>query len=316
MGRQTAKMSEASGFFSCDRSAALRHAFIMTLVLAFCAAGCGRSGSTTTQENAVKRYGIATVYPMAAIVREIAGNRMEVVWKIDWLCENGLDPRDLQLTDEQRRDTRRCDLMFTSGFGDKWAGDMLNVTQRAEHVVELASTPAGMRYGGVHGALWLDVGVMKQFAEQARERLTVNDPRHEAEYRQNAADFTKSLDALEAEYRSKLAPLWGRKFLSLRRTWQPMVLRFGLEEVSPVDTDPQKMTDEDVKALKQAAKEKNIGILAIDSSLLPGVQRELQLRTGLTLMPLDLVGTSAPDGRSTYVKMMRYNLDQLVEALK
>ena len=55
--------------------------------------------------------------------------------------------------------------------------------------------------------------------------------------------------------------------------------------------------------------------LVIDATLLPGVRRELQRRIGLRLISLDPLGSSAPDGRSTWVRVMRYNLDQLVEGL-
>ena len=48
----------------------------------------------------------------------------------------------------------------------------------------------------------------------------------------------------------------------------------------------------------------------------PPLAAELERRTGLRLMLLDVVGTSAPDGRSTWVKLMRYNLEELEKEIE
>ena len=70
------------------------------------------------------------------------------------------------------------------------------------------------------------------------------------------------------------------------------------------------------KKSEKAAKDEGTSILAVDVSLLPGVRRGLELRTGLHTLSLDLVGSSAPAGRSTWLKVMRYNLEQLESGLK
>ena len=58
-------------------------------------------------------------------------------------------------------------------------------------------------------------------AEAVRERMSILDPNFAEQYRQNATAYEKELDELEAEFKAGLAPLRGRKFLSLRRTWEP-----------------------------------------------------------------------------------------------
>jgi ABC-type Zn uptake system ZnuABC Zn-binding protein ZnuA len=289
---------------------------IALIALGLLVAGCHRdepaAGSTASSPQQPARSILALVYPLADVARQVGGDRVDV----QWLCENGLDPRDLRPTGDQVRLATNSDLVITSGFGDAWAGQMLSPDRRDVQLLDPADTPAGRLYSQPHGALWLDIRLVSQLTDTIRQRLALLNRKRDDEYHRNAAAYVKVLTSLEDRFRSELAPLRGRAFMALRPTWGPMVERFGLAEVAPLNTDPQHLTDDDVRTLQRVAREKKADLLAVDASLLPGVQRELQLRTGLRLLPLDLVGTSAPDGRSSYVRIMEYNLRQLVENLK
>ncbi len=177
------------------------------------------------------------------------------------------------------------------------------------------STATGRTYPVSHGCLWLDPRVAREIADAMQQRMSVLDVNHERQFRAASEKLAKEITDLDAEFQRRLKPIAGRKFLSLRATWAPLAERYGLKEVAPLNTEPQKLTDEDVQVLKKAAKDQAIGVLVVDASLLPGVRRELERRTGLRLILLDLVGSSAPDGRSTWVKLMRYNLEQLENGL-
>jgi ABC-type Zn uptake system ZnuABC Zn-binding protein ZnuA len=193
---------------------------------------------------------------------------------------------------------------------------MLDPQERATHVIALDALRSGLKFSDVHGDLWLDPHVAMNLTDAVRERLAVFDDRREGYYRQHANAYLQQLKELDNDFARRLAPFKGRRFLALRPTWMAMAKRYGLEEIAPFDTTPQKLTDDQVQLLRQTAKEKGTGILAVEASVLPGVKRELQLRTGLTLLPMDSLGTSASDGRSTYLRLMHYNLDQLCQGLR
>jgi ABC-type Zn uptake system ZnuABC Zn-binding protein ZnuA len=273
--------------------------------------GCDRSSSVAPVESS-KLHVLSSVYPLADVVRQVAGQQVE----IEWFCENGQDPRDIHLSDEQQKHGHQADMIVSSGFREPWAGEMLDLRQQALRLLQPDATAAGHEGPDPHGALWLDPQVIKEMAEMVRLRLTLLDSKREADYRKNSEAFIKEVEAVDADFRSRLAPMRGRPFLSLRPTWGALADRYGLEEVAPIDTDPRKLTDADIRKLKDAATEHGTDVLVIDAALLPGVQRELAMRTGLRLLPLDPLGSSAPDGRSTWVRMMRYNLEQLVNGLK
>jgi zinc transport system substrate-binding protein len=309
--------------FQTDKSWPGIRLCISLLWLALTAVGCDRPGPTSqASDQGPKRHVLATVYPLADVVRRVAGTSVD----LEWFCENGEDPRDLKLTEEQRKQAHAADMIVTSGFFDPWAGEALDLRQQALRIVRPDAMPAAAAAAAVtaaggpeearHGALWLDPPVVKEVADNLRERLTILEPRKERELRAGYEAFARDVDAIDADLRARLTPLKGKTFLCLRRTWGPLAERYGLEEVAPVNTEPRHLSDDDVRALKEAAKREHVDLLAVDAALLPGVQRELQLRTGLRLLLLDSVGSSAPDGHSTWIKLMRYNLEQLERGLK
>jgi zinc transport system substrate-binding protein len=284
-------------------------ASLATLLIAI--VGCDRQPATAPQE-APGLHVLSSVYPLADIVRQVAGDNVD----LQWFCENGQDPRDLRLSDAQQKFARQADLIVTSGFRELWAGDTLGARQQALRLLQPDSTPTGREIADAHGALWLHPQIVAEVADSIREKLTLMDSKHEADYRSAAKRIRTEIETIDEEFRTRLAPFKGKRFLSLRPTWSTLLIRYDIEEVTPLNTDPQKLTDEDVRKLKDTAKEANIHLLAVDAALLPGVQRELQMRTGLQLLLLDPLGSSAPDGRSTWVKLMRYNLEQLEKGLR
>lgn len=287
----------------------------MLLSAVGCAAlSCDRQPAESIHDS-VKIHVLSTVYPLADVVRQVAGKQFEKV-EIESFCENGTDPRDLRLSAQQKRNAGRADLVLTSGFLESWAGEAMDSRQQALRLLQPDSTPTGRLLPDSHGALWLNPQIVKEMADTVRERLTVLDSKHEPQYREGRDAFLREVDALDNEFRERLAPFKGRQFLSLRPTWSALAERYDLEEIAPIDTDPHRLTDDEVRKLKKTAEEEGIKVLVIDAALLPAVQRELQQRTGLRLLPLDLLGSSAPDGRSTWIRIMRYNLEQLEKGLR
>jgi len=58
------------------------------------------------------------------------------------------------------------------------------------------------------------------------------------------------------------------------------------------------------------------GAVFVDASTPVAVRQQIEERTGLRAVTLDALGTSAADGRNTWAKVMRYNLEQLKRGLE
>jgi ABC-type Zn uptake system ZnuABC Zn-binding protein ZnuA len=164
--------------------------------------------------------------------------------------------------------------------------------------------------------LWLDPPVVREMVDRLRVRLTVLDARREVELRANATAYVGEVDAVEREFAAALAPFKGRKVLIVRPVWGAMLARYGLEPVAPVSVSEEKLTVADFKdRIVPAAREAKASAIFVDDATPGGVRQQIEDRSGLKVLSLDAVGTSAVDGRNTWARVMRYNLAQVLKGM-
>jgi ABC-type Zn uptake system ZnuABC Zn-binding protein ZnuA len=95
-----------------------------------------------------------------------------------------------------------------------------------------------------------------------------------------------------------------------------MLARYGLEPIAPVNTSEERLTPADFKdRLVPAARAAGVKTIYVDDATPRAVRQQIEDRTGLTVLTLDSVGTSATAGRNTWAKVMRYNLEQIRKGL-
>jgi len=287
-------------------------------VLLICAvaaiAGCdSRSGTPTPAPTASRQIEVlATVYPLAEIVQQIGGDHVNV----QWLCEGGQRPEDLEINAALKQRANKVALVMTSGPWDDWTGSELGAEARAARLVEPGRMPAAAAGADLKAYLWLDPPVVREMADAARLRLTVVDTGHERDFREGAARVTAEIDQVDRAFRDDLARFAGKTVLAVRPSWAAMCARYRLKLVTPVDVIETKLTAEDFRTLSRAARAQNVKTIFVDESTPAAVRQQIAERTGLTPLTLDALGTSAPDGRSTWAKVMRYDLEQLKKGLE
>src|SRR5438105_1466418 len=201
-------------------------------------------------------------------------------------------------------------MVITSGPWDQWAAVELTPEMRSARLVEPERMTPG-RSGDTKAYLWLGPAVMREMIESMRLRLTVLDPAHDADYRKNAQGCQTEVDAVDAEMRAGLAKWKGAKVLAVRPAWGALCGRYGLALVTPVEASEEKLSPGHFKSIKESAKREGFKTLIVDAGVPAGVRQQIEEKTGLKTVTLDAVGSSAPDGRNTWAKVMRYDLEQL-----
>jgi len=287
--------------------------YLVALVLAVI--GCDRSPIPPSANPDIKLHVLATVFPVADLVRQIGGQWVSV----DWVVEGSRDPRDIEPSPELRRKMDQANFIVTSGYEDAWASQDLTQNSRNERLLPPDVTPAGRedaRQSVGQAALWLDPEVAWQLCDAIRNKLSLLDPAHDPDYRANAGALQEELRGIIAEYQPKFAPLPQKKFLVLRPGWGALAERFGLQEMHPIDAQPAGLTEQQVRDLQKASMTAGTHVLVLDTLLPPALTRDIATRTGLRLLPLDFLGSSASVGRHTYVELLRYDLEQLEKGLR
>jgi ABC-type Zn uptake system ZnuABC Zn-binding protein ZnuA len=275
--------------------------------------GCDRSPSSPGGAGGPPKRRVsvlATTYPLAEIAKRVGGSWADV----QWLLEAGRRPEEIETTPEVNQRANKVDLVITGGPWDDWAQQQLSTDARSRHLIEPDRMPSAQD-ADPKAYLWLNADVIRDVIETLRVRITLIEPRHEVEARANATACATEVETVDREIAAQLAGLKGRKVLVARPVWGAMLARYGLEQVAPVDVSEEKLTPEDFRRITSAAKAAGAKSIFVDAATPAGVRQQIEDRTGLKVLTLDAVGSSAPEGRNTWPKLMRYNAEQLKAGL-
>ena len=249
---------------------------------------------------------VATAYPLADIARQIAGSSA----KCDWIAEQGQALDAIDPTTAVLDQIRQADLVLTSGQGEEWAVKGFDDPMRSKSVLRLDLLAAAKPDSGCR-QLWLDPMVAKGFAAELAQRLALKRPQEAGTFRDNATKLSAEIDHLMAVDDLKLGMLRGRKVLVLSTDYSALTRSLGLIEVQPVTVAPLRLSDDDLRALRQAIQTDSPVAMLVEVGLPPAVQQDLVARLNIPVIALDSLGTSSGVGRNTYQAILRYDLDQL-----
>lgn len=178
----------------------------------------------------------------------------------------------------------------------------------------------GHAHGKVDPHIWLDPMNLKEIAGQISLSLQALDPANAASYKQNAEEFAKALDALDAEYKSELTKAKKKEFMVSHAAFGYLAHRYGLIQI-PVSgiTPDETPSQSDMIHLIETAKNhdlKYIGFEAVaQSKVADTIRREANL-TPLTLYTIDNVTTDQLKKGVHYLDLMRENLKTLKKMLE
>lgn len=273
---------------------------------------------------------VATVGMVADVVRNIAGNRANVVN----LVGEGVDPH---LYTPTRRDVvllRGADIIFYNGlFLEGRMGDVLRRMERrgtpvvavAEALMEAGDYPLLKEEDGLDPHLWMDVGAWKRVARIIGERLAEFDPPHADAYAANKERYVEELSELNEYVRGIVAtiPEERRVLVTAHDAFGYFGRAHGIEVrgIQGMSTDSEAGV-RDIENLIRFIAERNIPAVFIETSvsdrnvraLVEGARaRGHLLRIGGELFS-DAMG---PPGtyEGTYIGMIDHNATTLVRAL-
>lgn len=290
------------------------------LVLAFAAAAAVADASPLQV--------VATIEPLAMLVREIGGDRVEVAV----LVPPGASPHTFEPQPSDIAALARASLLVEVGAGlDTWARALaaaaspapprMTVTQAAG----LALLPAGASHAGSdrHGDaerfdphVWLDpVRVRDAIVPSLVAALTAHDGEGRTLYERNAWEFRAHLDALDAEVRRTLAG-HGTRFVAFHAAWRYFAARYGLEEIGVVEEAPgEEPAPRALAALVTRAREARVPAILVEPQLSPRVAKVLAAEFGATTVLVDPNGDPTDPERSRYAALMRWNARAFARAL-
>jgi zinc/manganese transport system substrate-binding protein/manganese/iron transport system substrate-binding protein len=311
---------------------ALVAAAVLALVTIACGEGDGDGANGATPETGTVRA-VTSLEVFADLVRNVGGDRVSV----QALLPSGADPHTYELPPSRVKDVAAADIVFINGLGlEEGIEDV--ITQNADGpVVELA---AGLRaldeaeehgdregaqeesddHGHSHDAgnphLWLDVRNAIAYVERIRDELIDLDPQGRAVYEANASAYIEELEALDAEFAAivETIPAERRKIVTYHDAFPYLAERYGLEVVAVVVPSPgQETSAQDVARLTRLLREEDVPAVFTEPQADNTVLELAAQDAGVPVY--ELLSGAYAHGVDSYTGLMRFNMEQLQEAL-
>lgn len=204
---------------------------------------------------------VASFVPIHSLVAGV----MEGIGRPEVLVRGNASPHTYQLKPSDARALERADLIIWVGESlEVFLGKPIRTLGSHAHVLELDDVPgidplparrggawepdendtereaaeAGHAHGPIDPHLWLDPARAARMVDAITGSLSELDPSHAAAYRANAERLKARLASLDAELKTKLAPLAHIPYIVFHDAYQYFEARYGLAAVGSVTVAP------------------------------------------------------------------------------
>jgi zinc transport system substrate-binding protein len=287
------------------------------------AAGC-------SQESAGDKLTVvATIFPLADFVKNVAGDKVEVVT----LLRSGDSPHTYEPSSRDMKAVHRAALLVVNGAGlDFWVEDLKNAASDNLVVVDTSVVLAeeglllsGDEYehddesddhGGVNPHYWLDPVLAQKQVESIASALVAVDPGNQDFYLDNAASYTGELKSLDEEIKNATQSFSSREFITFHASWTYFAKRYDLVEAAVIQEAPGKEPSVAyIKEVVDLAKELEVKAIFAEPQFNTQAAQAIANDSGAEVLLLDPLGGPGLEGRDSYIALMRYNVAQMEKAM-
>ncbi len=256
---------------------------------------------------------VASTTVLADFVRQVGNGRLASVQSV---VPSGVDVEDYNPTPADLRSVSDADFFVLNGLGlDLWASKLVDSAKPGLPTVTLSQ---GLSDDD-NPHLWLDVRYAKQYVQRIHDYLMQADPEGSATYDANTTAYQAQLDELDAWIVQQVAtiPPERRKLVTFHEAYPHFAARYGFELVGVVTPSPgQEPSAGELAELVRTVKAAHVPAVFSEAQFSPRLIQTLADEAGVSKVVTDLYNDSLGDPPlDTYVAMMRYNVEHIVQAL-
>ncbi|MEK4043466.1 metal ABC transporter substrate-binding protein [Paenibacillus sp. FSL H8-0048] len=269
---------------------------------------------------------VATYSIIADMTRNITGDKADVYSMVPI----GTDPH---MYDPLPADTGRvsgADLIFYNGLnletGKGWFQDLLKVTKKeaaafavSEEVTPMYLTEKG-KESQVDPHAWLDIQNAVKYVDVITARVIERDPDNKQYYLDNQTAYVKELTELDQYAKEAVSKVTQEKrvLVTSEGAFKYFSRAYGFESafIWEINTDSQG-TPEQMNRIIGIIKEKQIPALFLETSVNPKTMETISRETGVPVHSKIFTDSLAKEGEDgdTYLKMIKWNIDKVIEGL-
>jgi len=278
---------------------------------------------------------ITSIFPITDMVQQIGGEHVDVVL----VLPAGASPHTFEPKPSLVKKLSSARLFFMIGAGlEFWADKFVGLSNRRIKTVVLskgipliqtAGHPGGPKHphggdaisdpepgvGNPH--IWLDPEIAKSMVKKIAAALCEVDQQHCKYYMMREQRYLDELDRLDQMIKATVENFEIKKYVSFHASWDYFARRYGLEPVGVIEATPgRNPTLIQIKNIVTLIKKYRIRAVFAEPQLNPKAAEVIAREADVNVLFLDPVGGPRLKGRSTYLNMMRYNLNVLEGAMK
>lgn len=263
---------------------------------------------------------VTTIYPIYDFVKNIAGDKAEVIN----LVPAGMEPHDFELSTGDMRLLEQADLFVYNGAGmehfvdrtlEALSNDKLLVAEAAEDLTAIESDE-----GHTDPHTWLSVKNAMDEAAAIKDALVKMDPENAEYYEYNYADYREKLEKLDGKYRDELAELSHNTIVVAHEAFGYLCQEYGLRQEAieglTADSEPDSAR---MKEIIDFCKQEDIRVIFFEELVSPKVAETIAGETGaktMVLNPIEGLTAEQQEAGQDYIGLMEANLEALKEALQ
>jgi len=266
---------------------------------------------------------VASFTIIADMIRQVGGDHVDVVSLVGW---NG-DPHAYEPSPDDAKRLRAADIVFVNGMGlEGWMNRLISASGYQGKPVFTANgmSVLKMEEDGkviVDPHAWNSAANGTIYVRNIIEALSAADPEDAQDFKTSGEKYIKELEALDAYAHQEIdaIALAKRKVITTHDAFGYFSRDYGVMFLSPVglSTETEASAATVAKLIKQI-KAEHVHAYFFENSNDPRLVQQIAKATGA--VPggeLYVEALSPPDGpANTYAQMFRYNVDQLVRAMK
>ncbi len=302
----------------------------MALVICASLSGCGPRGRPQAVDRRATLIAVATIYPLYDWLRVLGGDEVEA----HCLLRPGDSPHTYAPQPQDAQILGRAALLVMVGKGlEPWAEKLgtsvagLRIIKLGEGIGALGDDEYERHEGDIdqraghdhpegNPHVWLSPRLAIMMVERLAEALSKADPANADAYYSRSEAYIRELAALEDEMKARLALYRGRRVVTCHAAFDYLLDDVGLALQASIQPYPGKEPSARyLEALVTWMREHNVKTVFAEPQLSPKAANVIASEVGGKVVILDPLGDPADPGRDSYLKMMRYNTEQLAYGL-
>ena len=255
----------------------------------------------------------ASILPVADWARNVGKERV----RISCVLSGSSSPHTFSPSPTDVKSLARADVFIMIGIGlEEWAEGLVSAAAKPNLTVLKLGQRLGLKQGD-NPHVWLDPHLAQKMVLQIAEAFSTLDPGAKEFYHDNANRYNGEIQALHERFSPQFAALGQRKVVQFHPAFTYMLNRYNVGVLDVIEAHPGKEpTSKNLQSIIVRLRKEKKRVVLIEPQLLSTAAATIAREASATLVMADPLGDPTIPSRSTYLSLMEFNLNALLNSLR